>query len=740
MQRARDVSDAGGRTFSSVSRLRAPLLSVRATEVWFGDDKLDSGGVARVLSSDVLDLRLWVERGVSCAPLVGALNAEQAANLFILAARTQTDDAFIAAVRAREGEIGAALRARLARGSPVDWGATVLVGACLLHPSAPDALAGLMGILGIFPQLTNSKLRDCVRSAARHGTQEALCSAVRSVEGARLLLAPLAREAIVEGADLFRLYRACGGDGSALLADLYATHADAERFATAHRACGGDLSFLVGKSGAAPLLASLAPTPNGKESELSIALSHGVTWVFRDGAYTPCPPAEAALKGLEQFFARPVTDGALPVWTGSTATMRVHIALDKAYGLCGSIAEGRKRLWRPSTRQQGRLHTYLRVAGQDYPVSRRFYAALCVVLKETRWDAGRFADGPRLIGAGAYGCGVHPAPVVRAARGSVPERFERRDDTYPELVLKVLDEAAAEDEKRQFAVVDAVDPDGEWHVPLAASVILVAEELRHMRRIGCGAGDEEEEEEEAIRALSTGYGLYMEYGGKTLYEICRTKLVDAALLQQLRPLFVGIRDARKHGFAHMDIKSDNVVVDKRARLIDFGLSGRFSGIVHGWCFGSGDVDNWSRALSHDMPDLTQRVQRILHTGPTGEHDRDGEARVPAVYKDGVCRVRGRDDDSDDGLLFDLPPQASSLEGEALSSYLSALGRGMEIVEAEDAHQLAVMLLAMDTVDAEEVCSAVQNCALRLTARPLQDPVRIFDACIAPLARGAAREG
>lgn len=70
------------------------------------------------------------------------------------------------------------------------------------------------------------------------------------------------------------------------------------------------------------------------------------------------------------------------------------------------------------------------------------------------------------------------------------------------------------------------------------------------------------------------YTIQYEYGGKDLFMIDYTQIDIVSLLSSIDTILYGIEQLGKRGYAHMDIKPDNIVYDSnkgKMSLIDFGL-------------------------------------------------------------------------------------------------------------------------------------------------------------------------
>lgn len=148
----------------------------------------------------------------------------------------------------------------------------------------------------------------------------------------------------------------------------------------------------------------------------------------------------------------------------------------------------------------------------------------------------------KLIGQGTYGC-VYKEPVVCES-----------GEQYSGIGKIGIGQ---EDELHALEIAKRLDPTGEYHIPLTAVCNVkypndecTSDMLLHTNK-------------------KTAQQMVFPFGGVSLTKATHTK----ELVYNMINLFRGLATFNSHRFYHLDIKPENIMVDKSVpRLIDFGLS------------------------------------------------------------------------------------------------------------------------------------------------------------------------
>ena len=180
-------------------------------------------------------------------------------------------------------------------------------------------------------------------------------------------------------------------------------------------------------------------------------------------------------------------------------------------------------------------------------------------------DKRTLLPGSKKIGEGTYGCLHNPSLICE-------EKQVR--NFYSGKVSKILSDKHMREEMAQYKIIDAIDPDNQYH-PSAVSCTPKIDQYLHHSVGKCRLGTH-------IRDHIDDYKLIvMDHAGDDLLHLCadKSRLWSALDIRNLfidsYNLFEAVNMFRQEGFVHQDIKPANIVYNistRTMKLIDFGLS------------------------------------------------------------------------------------------------------------------------------------------------------------------------
>lgn len=155
----------------------------------------------------------------------------------------------------------------------------------------------------------------------------------------------------------------------------------------------------------------------------------------------------------------------------------------------------------------------------------------------------------KLIGEGSVG-DIHSPPL----RCDNVDEYEY-DESY---ISKLMKPEAAEDEIANMKIIDKLDPDGTYHIPMLRSCKSRKEDRRY-------------EDRDSL--------IIYPYGGIDLSQYSKkdSEIKNLSFIRNFINLFRGLHKMNKNQFYHFDIKPDNILVLEenetyKFRYIDFGIS------------------------------------------------------------------------------------------------------------------------------------------------------------------------
>jgi serine/threonine protein kinase len=172
---------------------------------------------------------------------------------------------------------------------------------------------------------------------------------------------------------------------------------------------------------------------------------------------------------------------------------------------------------------------------------------------------------PRLLGEGSYGCVYKPqlqcdVPGKKVSKNLVGKIF-------------VSNHAFEEEYDTQMNIVNKLDPKGEFTLPFHDRCAVKAEANRESLS-QCKLTKQ--------RPAPSYNQLIYENGGTSLHDFMKKRGNTPEfirILENMRPLFVGIQRIQERGKVHQDIKPDNIMKrGEKIFLIDFGLLNSKDGV------------------------------------------------------------------------------------------------------------------------------------------------------------------
>jgi serine/threonine protein kinase len=196
----------------------------------------------------------------------------------------------------------------------------------------------------------------------------------------------------------------------------------------------------------------------------------------------------------------------------------------------------------------------------------------------------------KLLGQGAYGCVYKPSykcvnksSANKSSANKSSANNAKTKMSNANMVSKIMVNTNANDEVKNFKVINKIDPTGKFHIKLEANCNLANNNRREII---------EKDECEIMNNTSKFKNLKFADGGKELYHyyqlikdvVYKDKPVSSIntdikvlynILIALKNIVDGLVILNRAKYAHFDLKLENIVydIDKNiAKLIDFGVS------------------------------------------------------------------------------------------------------------------------------------------------------------------------
>lgn len=164
---------------------------------------------------------------------------------------------------------------------------------------------------------------------------------------------------------------------------------------------------------------------------------------------------------------------------------------------------------------------------------------------------------PKFLAKGSYGCAYRP-----------PLACDGETTVEPDTVSKLITPASAAEEMKFQAMLAPIDPTQDYFLYPKRSCDKTTTSTDAKLRA-------ELQKCTPVAQYPKAKLLILPDGGTSLEKLPKSSQIGATLVA-MRNLLVGLQKLHAGGYAHMDIKPDNIVLkDGKARYIDFGLSRKF---------------------------------------------------------------------------------------------------------------------------------------------------------------------
>ena len=163
----------------------------------------------------------------------------------------------------------------------------------------------------------------------------------------------------------------------------------------------------------------------------------------------------------------------------------------------------------------------------------------------------------KFLAKGSYGCAYRP-----------PLACDGETTVDPDSVTKLIKPASAVEEMKFQAMLAPIDPAQDYFLYPKRSCDKTTTTTDPILRA-------ELQKCTPVAQFPKAKLLILPDGGTSLEKLPKSSQIGATLVA-MRNLLVGLQKLHAAGYAHMDIKPDNIVLkDGKARYIDFGLSRKF---------------------------------------------------------------------------------------------------------------------------------------------------------------------
>lgn len=166
-----------------------------------------------------------------------------------------------------------------------------------------------------------------------------------------------------------------------------------------------------------------------------------------------------------------------------------------------------------------------------------------------------------LLGKGTYGC-IYKPPISCKYLKDLNQKNENN-------IMKVVDTSINSNilEIEISAIIRQIDPENEYFLSYTGENCLIDQDIKELK--SCSAYQKNEN-----RLQIRGY--FLKYGGPTLQWFIKNVEIDVGITWKwMKNLIEGISLLHDNNIVHLDIKSNNIIIDENdntAKFIDFGLS------------------------------------------------------------------------------------------------------------------------------------------------------------------------